>query len=289
MVNQIIRGAKILFVMKVCQLMKRWWNYAPLSIPDLDKREIAFESQRPGNFVRHLHFESEEVLRDTLINKCAVSLYHSVTRKVDSKVIRDVVVDIDVKSDDWKTSIELALEELKMLRRVIEEELGLDCIYNFSGSKGFHGRCFVAEDSPWAVMTKRGYEKLAAYLSSLPTLQYSVRGRIVDICQMHPLGSCYRAALQLQFRYVDMLVLTREEGLIRALWSINPKSGLAAVPLDTLDIDVEDLVDKASPVKEEYIANLKEKVKIPWGREVGPGRVAVNFHELLYLLFHSLL
>jgi len=275
--------------MKICALMKKWWNSIPIEIPDLEKREIAFEVQKPGNFVRHLYFESEEVLRQTLVEKCAVSLYHSVTRKTDSRIIRDVVFDIDVKSDDWKTSIELALEELKVLNEVIREELGLDCNYNFSGSKGFHARCYIEGDSPWAVMSKRGFEKLAAYLSSLPTLQYNIRGKVVDICQMHPLGSCYRAALRLQFHHIDMLVLTREEGLIRALWSINPKSGLAAVPLDTLDIDVEDLIDKASPMKEEYDVTLKEKVKIPWGREVEPGRVAVNFHELLYLLFHGFL
>jgi len=268
--------------------MKKWWNFTTLSIPDLGTREIAFESQRPGNFIRHLRFESEEALRQTLIERCAVSLYYSVTKQIGNKNIRDLIIDVDVKGDDWKTSVELALEEIKMLHETVEREFGLKGIVNFSGLKGFHLRYNVDEDSPWAIMTKRGYEKLAAYLTSLPTLQYSIRGRVVDICQMHPLGSCYRAALQLQFRYVDMLVLTRE-GLIRALWSINPKSGLVAIPLDTLDIDVEDLIDKASPMKEEYDVTLKEKVKIPWGREVEPGRVAVNFHELLYLLFHGFL
>jgi len=277
--------------MRVCQLMRKWWNHTPLSIPDLNKREVAFESQRPGNFVRHLHFESEETLRDTLIDKCAISLYHSVIRQEGGRKIRDLVFDVDVKGEDWRTSIELALEEFKMLSDVVDEELGLKCKDKFSGLKGFHKHCIFEMDSPWAVLGKRGYEKLAAYLvSELPTLRYSVRGRVVDICELHPLGSCRRAVLQLQFRHIDVLVLTREEGLIRAPWSVNPKSGLVAVPLEHLNIDIEELVDMATPIKEEYDVALRQKVKIPWnGREIGPGRVVVNFHELLYLQLHGLL
>jgi len=275
--------------MKVCQLMRKWWELSHIDIPHIEQREIAFEAQRPGNFVRHLSFESIEALRDTLIRKCAISLYHSVTRKLNNRIIRDVVFDVDVKADDWKTAIELALEELKALDEVVEEELGLNCKKKFSGSKGFHVECVIDEDSPWAVMSRRGYGKLVAYLSALPTLQYSIRGRIVDICQMHPMGSCRRAALRLRLQYIDTLVLTREEGLIRSQWSINPKSGLAAVPLKSLDVDVEDLVDMASPVKEEYEVTLKEKVEIPWSRKLEPGRVKVSYHELLYLLFQGLL
>lgn len=275
--------------MRICALMRRWWASTSLSIPDLEKREVAFESQRPGNFIRHLRFDGEEALRQTLNERCAVSLYYSVTKQVGNRIIRDLIIDVDVKGDDWKASVELALEEIKLLYETVEREFGLKGIVNFSGLKGFHLRYNVNEDSPWAIMTKRGYERLAAYLSSLPTLQYNIRGRVVDICRLHPTGSCYRAALQLQFRYVDTLVLTREEGLIRALRSINPKSGLAAVPLDTLDIDVDILIDRASPIKEEYDVTLKEKVKIPWGREIGPGRVSVNYHELLYLLLHGFL
>jgi len=264
--------------------MRRWWTEVDLYIPHLEAREIAIEVLRPGNFVRHLHFESIEALRETLIKKCAVSLYYSITRRDGDRTIRDLVFDVDVKSEDWRTGIELALEEIKMLYKVIEEEFGLDCDVKFSGLKGFHAICSVTKDSPWSVLTK--YDRLAAYLAPLPTLQYSVRGRVVDMCQMHPLGSCYRASLQLKFQYIDLLVLTRDEGLIRAPWSINPKSGLAAVPLKSLNVDIEKLINMATSIKEEYGVELKEKVKIPWGRTIGPGRVTVNYHELLYLLFH---
>jgi len=283
-----VHRVQLFFVMKVCQLMRDWWEFVNIEIPDLGKREIAFESQKPGNFVRHLiNFESEETLRDALINKCAISLYYGIVRQEGGRKIRDVVFDVDVKGNDWRTSIELALEEFKILGDVVNEELGLSCKDKFSGLKGFHKYCRVEEDSPWALLSRRGYEKLAAYLASLPSLKYYIRGRAVDICELHPLGSCRRAALQLQLRYIDVLVLTREEGLIRAPWSINSKSGLAAIPLESLDVDIEDLVNKATPMKKEYNVTLKEKAKIPWSRELGPGRVVVNFHELLYLLFQG--
>jgi len=282
-------------------LLALYWKNIKLSpYGEVERREFALQLQH--GFVRHLKFLSEEQVREEAARRRALAVFHSVAvyenpeiEDMDGKLLRyaDVLFDIDVKEDNVKRALATALEEAALLFDVLVEELGLQksCIYfTFSGSKGIH--IYVTCPQVRHLLDQDARRLLAQYVTSsvLHTPKLLPQEALSNPCDWAPYGICKRviyreAGLPSGADHVDAQVIVDLHRLVRVPGSLNPKSFLACTPLPSLDLDAEEVLEMAKPLRGVTVKVVVEKKAVlPDGEVVEEGVRELDLHSAIYLV-----
>jgi len=276
-----------------------WKNIRLQPYGETEQREFAF--QLIHGFVRHLKFLTEEEVREWAARKKALATFHSVgiyehpdIEDMEGKGLKyaDVLFDIDVKEENLRKALSIALEEAALLVDTLVEELGLEmgCIHiAFSGSKGIH--VYVTCPQVRRLLDQDARRLLAQYVTSsvLRVPKLPPRELIENPCNIAPYGICKRivyleAGLPAGADHVDAQVVVDLHRLARVPGSLNPKSGLSCILLPSLDLDVDKILEMAKPLSGITVKVIVERrAELPGGEVVDEGARELDLHSAIYL------
>ena len=259
--------------------MEAFYRRARLDVEAVQHREIACET---AGGVMHRHEsvpDAKSLARYAYTHRC-LHLYHSVAyyrvpwaRKMEDKAMfdSDLVVDVDAKPGrdcgTVRECLEKAFGEALRIRDALRDELGLDPIITFSGSKGFHVR--VHHVGPLDDETRQA---LATYLLEPRQISEAYIGRLViDLSRYsrQPLASL-----------VDRQVLLDRHRLIRVVGSMHGGTGLRVVSVRDGD-DIDRILYRASWADKLGLKAEADNCDSPWGTLNG----TVTGQQALYVLF----
>jgi len=288
-------------------LLALYWRSVRLQpYGDVERREFALQLPS-GSFIRHLRFSAEEDARRAAARHGAVAAYHSVAvyeypdvEDMEGKKMLgvDLFFDLDVKGDNVRESLAKALEYGAALVDTLVEELGIprpSIKVAYSGNRGVH---VYADDERARTLTDKDARRLLAQYVTTSVLRaphLPPSEAAPDPCSLAPYGICRRilfweAGLPAGVppEHLDFQVVVDTHRLVRIPGSLNPKTGYTCALLPSLDVDVDEVLDLAKPLKDTTVKVRVEKaVALPDGRAVEEGVKEVDLHDALFLVLHG--
>lgn len=262
-------------------LFKRYYEKRSVRPPEeIERREFAFQLFEMESYARHIAFRDAQAFLNYLAEKAPRHVYYSIAlyhlpdaRRMEEKgwIGSEIMIDIDVDHLDRCSNLThddcLAegLREALLAKKILERDFGMVTEAYFSGSRGFH---ILARGEDYMTLGREEREEIAKYLmaADLDVELLFPRKRATPPSKDDPgwrgwlalKGEAInhtRGALTGVGVKIDSQVTRDPSRLARPIGSINGKSGLMVVEIDSFRPDLS-----LSPFSGELTVRAKRPV-----------------------------